>query len=67
MAYTRVSFLLNCAIVTELYRQGYGYSPEGYWEVKYRDTLLIKLLLFFNTLLPIIALRPNLDVSLIYY
>ena len=62
-----VSFLLNCAIIIELYRQGCGYLPEGYWKVKYKDILLIKLLLFLNTLLPIINLRPILDVSLIYY
>jgi len=63
----RVSFLLNNAIVAELYRQGCGYSLEGYWMVKYKDTLLIKLFLFLNTLLPIINLRLILDVSLIYY
>ena len=63
----RVSFLLNNAIVTELYWQGCGYLLEGYWTVKYKDTLLIKLFLFLNTLLPIINLCPILDVSLIYY
>lgn len=63
MTHARVSFLLNNAIVTELYRQGCGYSPEGYWKVKYKDTLLIELLLFLNTSLPIVNLRPILDVS----
>jgi len=63
----RVSFLLNSAIITELYRQGYGYSLKGYWKVKYKDTLLIKLLLFLNTLLLAINRRPILDVSSIYH
>ena len=43
MAYICVFFFLNYAIITELYRQGYGYIPEGYWKVKYRDILLIEL------------------------
>jgi len=63
----RVSFLLNNAIIIELYWQDCGYLPEGYWTVKYMDTLLIKLFLFLNTLLPIINLYPILDISLIYY
>jgi len=67
MAYTRISFFLNCAIIIELYWQGCGYLLEGYWKAKYRDTLLIKLLLFLNTLLSIINLYLILDVSLIYY
>ena len=33
-----IPFLLNYTSVTELYRQGYGYIPEGCRKVKYKDT-----------------------------
>jgi len=67
MTHTRVSFLLNSAIVTELYRQGCGYSPEGYWTVKYKDTLLIELDPFPQHLTSHHQPSSNLDVSSIYH